>query len=104
MKHTENFYIYVAGQPIKVKLGLGKYLENNRPALILLSDDGMPYAKMSTNISDEPLEDGEIIIKTYSENDGLYSQIKDFVVETGKEYDAIHTQCPIVKIREEMFK
>ena len=104
MKSTDYFYIYTDGQPHKVKLVLAKYLETDRPALMMVDDQGMPYAKLSTNVPSEPLEDGEIIIKTYSENDGLYGQIKDFVIDTGKEVDMIHTQCPIVKIREEMFK
>ena len=50
------------------------FYENGRTALLLLdATDGQPVATASVNIPEVPLEDDEIAIKDYSENEGMYN-------------------------------
>lgn len=49
----------------------GKY-SNGRTALELIdTEDGIPYATASVNLPDVLLEEGEIFIKDYAENEGI---------------------------------
>lgn len=49
----------------------GKY-SNGRTALELIdTEDGIPYATASVNLSDVLLEENEIFIKDYAENEGI---------------------------------
>ena len=57
-----------------------KYTQNNRIAISLIdAEDGEPIAKATLNLNEIPLEKNEIIIKNYSENEGIY----DCLVEAG---------------------
>ena len=45
---------------------------NLRPAIALVdSEDGSPVATASVNLVNEPIEDGFVAIKNYSENAGM---------------------------------
>lgn len=54
----------------------GKY-SNGNTALSVIDDDGLPIAKLTTNIEDINLKDGEVIIKNYSENEGVLQDLID---------------------------
>lgn len=57
-------------------LSFGKY-ENGRLALSLVDpEDGLPIARVSVNIPDQPLCDDEIFVKDYSENEGMEEFLK----------------------------
>jgi hypothetical protein len=57
-----------------------KYTENNRVAITLVdSMDGSPIAKATVNIGEAPLKDDEVIIKGWSENEGM----QDALIEAG---------------------
>lgn len=45
---------------------------NNRPAIIITDSEGLPYMIATVNIPERVLEDNEVIIKDYSENEGIY--------------------------------
>jgi Rieske Fe-S protein len=45
---------------------------NGRKALQLVdAEDGSPIATASVNLSDEPLGEGEVFVKNWSENEGM---------------------------------
>lgn len=53
-----------------------KYNNNNRIALELFdTQDGSPVAVATVNLSDEPLGENEVIIKNYSENEGMVTAL-----------------------------
>lgn len=77
-------------------LKLGHYGAGGRLAIELLSDEenadkgvyyGEPIAIATVNIPDVPLKDNEIIIKNYSENEGMLEVLKQsgFITETKRE-------------------
>jgi hypothetical protein len=72
-------------------VGLWHRYSNGRFALQLVdADTGEPIATATVNIPPEPLEDGEIIIKSYSENEGMVDAlVKAGVIE--KPHRAIKT-------------
>lgn len=45
---------------------------NNRPCIIITDEDGLPYMIATINAPERPLEDNEVIIKDYAENEGVY--------------------------------
>jgi hypothetical protein len=65
----ENFDAkYVKGT---VSLEQDRYANNDRIALLLFAEDGEPLATATTNLSDAPLADNEVILKGWSENTGI---------------------------------
>lgn len=74
---------------------------NNRTALQLVdSKTGEPIATATVNIPDKHLEENEIFIKNYSENEGmLLALIKAGIVEvTGRSVQSGFVNIPIAKI------
>ena len=62
------------GEPLIVKIG--RYQSNGRMSVELTSKDGMPYAHLSVNLPNEPLEHGEFFMKDYAENVSLAEAAK----------------------------
>ena len=55
-----------------------KTYPNNRIALQLIdAEDGSPVAMVTVNLPDEQLNDDEVLIKDYSENEGMYQALVD---------------------------
>lgn len=63
----------------KVNIMLGKYQNNGRPAIQLVESDPPyePVATLSVNIVEEPLIDGHIHIKSWSENEEVANHFRD---------------------------
>ena len=65
----------------KVKVQFNKYLNNDRVEIDLILDDdkyrGEPYCAATINVPEEHLEEDEVVIKTYSENEGVL----EFLIE-----------------------
>ena len=59
------------------------------------------FAVLSTNVPDISLKRGEFVVKTYSENENLWLQMKDFpeFEDTGKFAQLPYNECPIWRIR-----
>jgi hypothetical protein len=77
----------------EIIVAIGEYF-NGRPAIQLFdAEDGSPYGVASTNIDEIRLEDGEILIKDYAENEGLLAFLlkNNIVKDTGK--IACHEYC-----------
>lgn len=55
----------------RVIVSIKKY-GNNRPCIVITDEDGLPYMIATINAPERPLEDDEVIIKDYSENEGVY--------------------------------
>ena len=55
----------------KCRVGLGQYYNGNLAILLVDAKDGGPVATASINMIEELLEEGEIVIKNYSENEGI---------------------------------
>lgn len=77
-------------------LNLGYYGAGGRLAIKLMSDEenadkgvfyGEPIAVATVNIPEIPLKDNEIIIKNYSENEGMLDTLKrcGFITDTKRE-------------------
>ena len=69
-----------------VVVKIGTY-QNGNPALSLIDcEDGIPYATCTINLPDLKLEQDEVIVKDYSENEGMLDfLIKNNIVSfTGK--------------------
>ena len=55
-----------------------KTYPNNRIALQLIdAEDGSPVAMVTVNLPNEQLNDNEVLIKDYSENEGMYQALVD---------------------------
>lgn len=55
-----------------------KYPLNNRTAIELVdAEDNSPVAVATVNFPDEPLNNDEVLIKDYSENEGMYQALVD---------------------------
>ena len=71
-------------------LGYNGYVEfsqypNGRTAILLKCDDGSPLATATINLPEVELNDGEVIIKNYSENSGIVNALVNAgVVEFGR--------------------
>ena len=77
------------------------YLVNNRTALILTDvEDGADVAVATVNVPSEPLKPGEIILKTWSENDGILEALTEagIVADTGRRVPCGHTEGVICRL------
>lgn len=62
----------------KCKVVYSRYANNKRLAIALYDEeDYQPVATCTTNVSDEPLEYNEVIIKNWSENEGILNLLID---------------------------
>lgn len=68
----KNFFISLDGSdPVKVTIHKRNY-SNGRSALQLFNaSDGTPYTTATVNLPDVLLQPGEVLIKDYSENEGM---------------------------------
>ena len=54
-----------------------KYMVNNRIAIGLVTEDGEPMATATVNIPNVTLNPHEVLIKDYSENEGMWEALVD---------------------------
>ncbi len=83
-----------------VFLRWSKYGSNGRTALELIdAEDGSPVMTATVNIPEEHLEANEMIIKNYSENEGVleFLQENKFVGPIIRTVRTGFVTCPVVK-------
>lgn len=89
-------------------LSLGYYGAGGRLAIQLISDEensdkgvmyGEPIAVATVNIPEIPLKENEIIIKNYSENEGMLETLKQsgFISDTKREITSGHVTVYVVE-------
>jgi hypothetical protein len=74
---------------------------NGRTALQLIDvNDGMQVAMATVNIPEEKIEEDEVIIKNYSENEGLFMELyaKGVVGKCARFAYSGHIVAPIAKL------
>lgn len=80
-------------------MSMGKY-SNGRTAIFLRDAEGWPLATATVNIPSIPIAEDEVIIKNYSENEGMYKCLRKAgiiseyirIVRTG------YVMCPVCKL------
>lgn len=74
------------------------YADSDRTAIQLVTEDGQPYATATVNMPEVPLEEGEVILKSYSENAGLREAMVDagWVRDTGWRVQAGWAEVSVV--------
>ena len=97
----KNYKLELGESEYQVTLEFGKYRGNNRVAITVVdAEDGEDLLVATVNLPDEPLEEGETVIKDYSENEGVLA----FLIENGivskpiRNISTGFTQCQVVKI------
>lgn len=95
--------MYVLKTPYEtynVSLKTGKYTDGRTFLQLIDTEDGCPVMMATVNIPDAHLEKDEVIIKNYSENEGVL----EFLIENGIVSKPLRTvssgwvTCPIVKL------
>ena len=71
-----------------LRVMVGQYTNSGREAVMLETKIGQPFAVLSVNIPSIPIEDREILIKTWSENAEIAQFMKgtNYFVDTGKRF------------------
>lgn len=90
----------------KCFIQLAKY-GNGRTAIKLMdAKDGMPICVATVNMPEIELTSSEMIIKDYSENEGVFDWlIKNKIIESiGVYADNGYVQCPVAKFHESFDK
>jgi hypothetical protein len=83
------------------------YYSNKRLAIVLTSaEDGSPIAKATVNIPEVSLKKDEIIVKDYSENEGMLKALTDagIVTEVVRHATTGRVECPVCKVNMELLK
>lgn len=77
----------------------GKY-SNGRQAIKLITEEGEPYCMATVNVPALALANDEVIIKNYSENEGVLEVLSraGIIKETGETVKMGFVECPIVKL------
>ena len=82
-----------------------KYANNNRIAIRLefINEYGAPehMGIATVNLSDYPIKSDEVIIKDYSENEGIYDILIDAgIIEPANRFvDSGFVSCPVCKLK-----
>ena len=82
-------------------LEFSEYQNNGRTAITLIDEtDGSPITTATINMPNVSLNDDEVIIKDYSENEGILNAllINGVVELTGKSVDTGFVNCEICKL------
>lgn len=81
------------------ELVITKYL-NNRPAIFIESVEGAKMGVLSVNLPEESLEQDEIFIKDWSENEGLLDSLvqSGILIDTGKRHPVGFVEAAICKL------
>lgn len=90
-------YIY-HGETVRLKPG--RY-SNGRLALRLFAVIGEPVATATVNIPEADLADGEILVKDYSENEGMLAFLEEngLVEDTGRVISSGYVAVPVCKLK-----
>lgn len=86
---------------IEIEAVFRKYPMNDRWAIELISkEEGIPYAVATVNLPDVELEEDEVIIKNYSENEGILELLEKegIVKRTGRSVKTGWVTVPVCKI------
>lgn len=78
-----------------------KKYKNNRTAICLVDAQTFePVAIATTNVPEVPLKDNEVIIKDYSENEGMLDTLvnANIISKLGKNVKIGHVKCEICKL------
>lgn len=76
-----------------------RYRNNNRICLSLVDeDDGEPVATATTNLPDISLDEDEVIIKNYSENEGILRALIDAKVVKSPERFVDAGRFPVCRL------
>jgi hypothetical protein len=94
------YTLKTAYETYNVRLKFAKY-NNGRTAIELIDvEDGCPVMMATVNLPETDLNEDEIIIKNYSENEGVL----EFLIENGIVGNPLRTvssgwiTCPVVKL------
>jgi hypothetical protein len=80
---------------------------NKRTAIILTdAEDGSSIATATVNIPEEEIESDEIIVKDYSENQGMLQALIDagIVIKVVRNARTGYVECPVCKVNMDMLK
>lgn len=92
------------GQSHNVTVVLHKYYQNNRLAIQLNdAEDGHPYAVATVNKPEVLLADNEVLIKDYSENEGMLDFLvkNNIVTPTPNGVQSGHVWLPVAIVNDE---
>lgn len=83
----------------EVRMVRGQY-DNGRRAIRLVSG-GLPFAVLTVNLPDDPLEEGEIFVKTWSENAAIRDPILALGIfeDTGKRVPTGFTEAEVWRFK-----
>ena len=73
---------------------------NGRTAVVLEDEEGL-YAVATVNLPDEPLEDGYVFVKDYSENEGMLQALVDAGIVERTDKDTVqsgYVEVPVAKL------
>lgn len=78
--HMKTYQYNLAGTTYEVFLKESKYRNNGRRAIqIIDAEDGCPFMMATVNVPEADIDENEVIIKNYSENEGVLQ----FLIENG---------------------
>lgn len=100
----KNFTISAFGETHQVYINLGKYANGRVSISLMDASDHLPYATASVNLPEVFLEEGEVCIKDYSENEGMFDFLiqNNIISDTGKYVRSGFTVIPIAKLKPEL--
>lgn len=59
----------------RLEIIIGEYRHGGRKSIELMTQKGEPFMVASVNLPEVDLEENEILIKNYSENEGIYEAL-----------------------------
>lgn len=68
------------GQEFNLSVSISTYRNKQKRIKLFDIEDGLPYAEASVCIEDYSLNEGEVAIKNYSENQGILESLIDYGV------------------------
>lgn len=88
------------GEVFEVVFNIGKYFNRRTAIQLIIADTGEPFCVLSVNIPECELELDEVLIKTWSENEGAARVARNsgLFQDTGKRFQTGFTVAEIWKV------
>lgn len=98
MKKKEPYTVQLNGHTLAVCFR--KYRDSGRTGIVLICEDGEPYATATMNVPEVNLAENEVLIKNYSENRGVLEALTEagIIENTGRSAVSGFVTAPICRL------
>lgn len=93
--------VFAFDEVYEATIHLSKYGHGGRPRIDLILDDGEPLATLTVNVPEATVQEDEIIVKTWAENEGTAKSVMrtGWFEDTGRRVPTGHVEAEVWRLK-----